>query len=267
MSRYDCFPDRVKTMALDLFSLGGKAALVTGASRGIGRAIALAFAEAGADVALAARSGEDLATAAEEIRALGRRALLVPTDVTDHAQIEAMVGSTLAGLGRLDILVNAAGIPHRKPTVELTEADFSRIYDVNIRAVTFCCAVAGRHFVAQRAGSIINVCSLTTTIGLPGRALYGPTKGAVGQLTKALAVEWGPSGVRVNAMAPGWILTNLSRGALDDPAFRRKVLDRTPLGRIGEPADLRGIAVFLASEASAFVTGQIIAVDGGYLAS
>ena len=114
---------------------------------------------------------------------------------------------------------------------------------------------------------MINICSLTTTIGLPGRALYGPTKGAVGQLTKALAVEWGPSGVRVNAMAPGWILTDLSRGALGDPAFHQKVLERTPLGRIGYPDDLKGIAVFLASDASAFITGQIVAVDGGYLAS
>ena len=254
-------------MILDLFRLNGKAALVTGASRGIGRAIALALAEAGADVALAARSADDLASAATEIRALGRRALVVPTDVTSIEQIERMVDLTLEGLGRLDVLVNGAGIPGRKPTIELTEADYNRIYDTNIKSVTFCCAIAGRHLVAQHSGCVINICSLTTTIGLPGRALYGPTKGAVGQLTKALAVEWGPSGVRVNAMAPGWILTDLSRGALDDPAFRQKVLDRTPLGRIGYPDDLKGIAVFLASDAAAFVSGQIVAVDGGYLAS
>ena len=254
-------------MVLDLFSLDGKVALVTGASRGIGRAIALALAEAGADVALAARSADELESAAREIRALGRRALVLPTDVTQREQIERMVVSTIQSLEGLDILVNNAGIPGRKPTVELTEADFDRIYDINIKAVTFCCAVAGRHFLAQRSGVVINICSLTTTIGLPGRSLYGPTKGAVGQLTKSLAVEWGPSGIRVNAMAPGWILTNLSTGALDDPTFREKVLERTPLGRIGYPADLKGIAVFLASDASAFVTGQIVAVDGGYLAS
>jgi 2-deoxy-D-gluconate 3-dehydrogenase len=254
-------------MVSDLFRLDGKAALVTGASRGIGRAIAIGLAEAGADVALAARNAADLAGAAAEILALGRRALVLPTDVARIEQIEAMVGSTLEGLGRLDILVNCAGIPGRKPTVELTEADYDRIYDLNIKAVTFCCAVAGRHFLAQRAGSVINIGSLTTFLGFPGRALYAGTKGAVGQLTKTLAVEWGPSGVRVNALAPGWILTDLSRGALDDPAFRQKVLDRTPLGRIGQPDDLKGVAVFLASDASAFVTGQIVAVDGGYLAS
>ena len=254
-------------MILDRFRLDGKVALVSGASRGIGRAIALALAEAGADVALASRSTEELQTAAAAIRSLGRRALVLPTDVTDLGQIRRTVDRTVKDLARLDVVVNAAGIPSRKPAVELTEADFDRVYGTNIRSVTFCCAEAGRHLLPQGSGSIINICSLTTAIGLPGRALYGPTKGAVGQLTKALAVEWGPSGVRVNAIAPGWILTDLSRAALADPAMRQRVLDRTPLGRIGEPDDLAGIAVFLASDASAFVTGQIIYVDGGYLAS
>jgi len=254
-------------MILDRFRLDGKVALVTGASRGIGRAIALALAEAGADVALASRTADSLETVAAQLRALGRRALVLPTDVTDRAQIARMVGRTLAELGRLDILVPAAGIPNRKPTVDLTEEDYDRVFDTNIKGVLFSCAEAGRHFLAQGSGCVVNICSLTTTIGLPGRALYGSTKGAVGQLTKSLAVEWAPRGVRVNAIAPGWIVTELSRAALADPAVRQRILDRTPLGRLGEPDDLTGTVVFLASEASAFLTGQIINVDGGYLAA
>lgn len=254
-------------MLTDLFSLTGRVALVTGASRGIGRAMALALAEAGADVALVARSAADLEAVAADARAFGRRALALPTDVTAKTRIDEAVGRTIAELGRIDVLVNAAGIPQRKPTIDLTEEDFSRVYDTNIKAVTFCCAAVGRQMLAQRSGSIINICSLTTTIGLPGRALYGPTKGAVGQLTKALAVEWGGAGVRVNAIAPGWIVTDLSRAAVEDPTMRARILDRTPLGRLGYPEDIAGVTVFLASGAASFVTGAIIPVDGGYLAS
>ena len=253
-------------MILDQFRLNGKIALVTGASRGIGRSIALGLAQAGADVALASRTAADLESVAGEVRALGRRALVLPLDVTSLDKIRRMVDSTVSSLGGIDVLVNAAGVPGRKPTVELTEDDFDRLYDVNIRAVTFCCVAAGPHLLARR-GSVINICSLTTTIGLPGRALYGPSKGAVGQLTKALAVEWGPSGVRVNAIAPGWIETDLSRPALRDPEFAERILDRTPLRRIGQPEDIAGAAVFLASNAAAFVSGHILTVDGGYLAS
>jgi 2-dehydro-3-deoxy-D-gluconate 5-dehydrogenase len=254
-------------MILDQFRLDGKTALVTGASRGIGRAIALGLAEAGADVALVSRTRSHLEEVATTIRGLGRRALVLPVDVSDLKLIPPMVADTVAAFGGIDILVNAAGAPGRKPTVELTEADFDQIYDLNIKAVTFCCVAAGPHLLARPGSSVINICSLTTTIGLPGRALYGPTKGAVGQLTKALAVEWGGSGVRVNAIAPGWIETDLSRAALQDPAFSARVLDRTPLRRIGQPGDIAGAAVFLASNAADFISGHILTVDGGYLAS
>lgn len=249
------------------FDLSGKVALITGASRGIGRAIALALAEAGADVALASRSIEALDRVAGEARAFGRRATVIPTDVTSVEQIRAMVDRTVETLGRIDVLVNAAGVGARKPTVDLTEAEFDQVYDANIKSVTFACAAAGRHFLEQRSGKIINIASLTTTIGLPGRSLYGPTKGAVGQLTRALAVEWGPYGVCVNAIAPGWIDTQLSGPVLRNPEFRAEVVKRTPLGRVGEPEDLGGAAVFLASSASDFVTGQILYVDGGFIAA
>jgi 2-deoxy-D-gluconate 3-dehydrogenase len=253
-------------MILDRFRLDGKVALVTGASRGIGRGVAVAFAEAGADVALAARTAADLEATASQIRALGRRALVIPTDVTDRTQIAAMVRRTVAELGGLDVLVPAAGIPNRKPTVELTDEDYARVFDTNIKGVLFTCAEAGQHFLAQGSGSIVNICSLTTTFGFPGRALYGSTKGAVGQLTKSLAVEWGPRGVRVNAVAPGWIVTELSRGALSDPELRGTIVGRTPLGRLGEVDDVVGTVVFLASDAAAFVSGVIVGVDGGYVA-
>jgi 2-deoxy-D-gluconate 3-dehydrogenase len=249
------------------FDLHGRVALVSGASRGIGRAIALALADAGAEMALAARSVEALGTVAQEVEATGCRAIVIPTDVTRLDQVRAMVDQTVERLGHLDILVNAAGVGARQPTVDLTEADFDRVYAANIKQVTFACAAAGRHFLAQRSGKIINLASLTTTLGLPGRALYGSTKGAVAQLTRALAVEWAPAGVCVNALAPGWIDTELARPVLQQPEFRRWVIDRTPMGRVGEPADLGGAAVFLASSAADFITGQILYVDGGFISA
>jgi 2-deoxy-D-gluconate 3-dehydrogenase len=254
-------------LILDQFSLAGKKALVTGASRGIGRAIAIGLAEAGADVALVSRNVDDLRAAAAEVEALGRAAPVIPADVSNLDEIGPTFEQAIATLGQLDVVVNAAGIPSRKPTVDLTLADYDGLINTNLRSVLFCCQAAGRHMVPRGQGSIINIGSLTTQLGFAGRALYGSSKGAVGQLTKSLAVEWGPVGVRVNALAPGWIVTALSRGALQDPAFAAKVVDRTPLGRLGQPADLRGISVFLASDASAFITGQIIFVDGGYIAN
>ncbi|MCC6493890.1 MAG: glucose 1-dehydrogenase [Pirellulales bacterium] len=249
------------------FDLSGKIALISGASRGIGQAIALALAEAGADVALAARSTDALEAVAAEARAHGCRVAILPTDVTDLDQVRGMVDRTVEHLGRIDILVNAAGVAQRSPTIDLTEADFDRVYAANIKAVTFACAAAGKRFIAQGSGKVINIASLTAALGLPGRALYGSTKGAVAQLTRSLAVEWGPHGICVNAIAPGWIDTALARPVLRDPAFRAQIIARTPIGRVGEPDDLGGTAVFLASSASDFVTGQVLFVDGGYISA
>ncbi len=253
-------------MTTPTFRLDGQVALVNGASRGIGKAIALALAEAGADVAVAARTEDALEITAAEVRARGQRGLSVPTDVSKYDQVERMVDRTVSTLGRLDILVNAAGVAGRKPTTEITEADFDRVYGTNIKGITFACSIAGRCFLGQRSGRVINIASITTMLGVKGRSLYGPTKAAVGQLTKSLAVEWGSQGICVNAIAPGWILTEFTRAILEGPEMRDWIIGRTPLGRLGKPEDIVGLAVFLASPASAFMTGQIIYVDGGFTA-
>jgi NAD(P)-dependent dehydrogenase (short-subunit alcohol dehydrogenase family) len=248
------------------FRLDGKVALVNGGSRGIGRAIAVAMAEAGADVAVAARTMDGLVLTANEIQRRGRKALIVPTDMREHSSIEAMVATTVREMGRIDILVNAAGVAKRQPAVEITEQDFDEVYTTNIRGITFACVAAGKHFVAQGSGRIINIGSLTSILGVPHRTLYGSTKGAIALLTKSLAVEWGPSGVCVNAIAPGWIETDFTRTMLAQPGVTERIVDRTPLKRVGQPEDLVGIAVYLASPAGAFTTGQVIVVDGGYSA-
>jgi NAD(P)-dependent dehydrogenase (short-subunit alcohol dehydrogenase family) len=248
------------------FRLDGQVALVNGASRGIGRAIAIGMAEAGADVVLAARTVSGLDETANLIRQIGGRVVSVPTDVSDIAQVERMVERTVSEFGRIDILVNAAGIALRQPAVEVTEFDFDQVYATNIRGLTFACAAAGKHFLAQESGRIVNIASLASLIGVPGRALYGSTKGALAQLTKALAVEWGASNICVNAIAPGWIATDFTRTVLAQPGFKERIEARTPLRRIGVPEDLVGLAVFLASPASSFLTGQLICLDGGYSA-
>lgn len=248
------------------FRLDGKVALVNGASRGIGQAIAIGMAEAGAEVVLAARTVSGLDETAAIISKAGGRAITAPTDIRDFAQVDRMVECTVSEFGRIDILVNAAGVALRQPAVEVTEEDFDTVYATNIRGLTFACAAAGKHFLAQESGRIINIASLASLIGVPGRALYGSTKGALAQLTKALAVEWGPSKICVNAIAPGWIATDFTRTVLAQPDFRDRIEQRTPLRRIGVPEDLVGLAVFLASPASSFLTGQLICLDGGYSA-
>ncbi|MCC6704248.1 MAG: glucose 1-dehydrogenase [Thermomicrobiales bacterium] len=247
----------------DRFRLDGRVALVNGASRGIGRAIALGLAEAGATVALAARSEAHLHEVAREI---GGDTFVIPADLRDPDQAREMVAGTIERFGQVDILVNAAGAALRAPAETTHEADIAEIFASNFNGIAVACAAAGRHFIERRSGRIINIASLASFRGVPGRALYGATKGAIAQLTRTLAVEWGAHNVGVNAIAPGWIATDFTREVLAQPEVRERVLDRTPLKRIGDPDDIVGLAVFLASPAAAFITGQVICCDGGYSA-
>jgi NAD(P)-dependent dehydrogenase (short-subunit alcohol dehydrogenase family) len=252
---------------LDRFSLEGRTALVTGAGRGIGRQMALAFAEAGADVAVNSRTVAELEAVAADVRALGRRSAVVPGDVAAADAAAGIVEAAVAALGGVDVVLNAAGLAVRVPAEQVTEAQFDLQVSVNLKGTYFVCQAAGRHMLATGRGSIINIASLTTSFGLPLRSVYAATKGAVGQLTKTLAVEWASRGVRVNAIAPGWILTPLTRPVHDDPAQSGWILGRTPMGRWGKPDDLTGAAVYLASDAAAFMTGQVLYVDGGFISA
>lgn len=252
---------------LESFSLAGKTALVTGAGRGIGRRLALAFAEAGADVAVNSRTASELEEVAAAVTALGRRAVMVRGDVAGAEPARGVVTRALEELGQLDILLTAAGIAVRAPAEEVTEAQYDQQVDLNLKGTYFACQAAGRHMLERGTGSIITIASLTTSFGLPWRSVYAATKGAVGQLTKTLAVEWASRGVRVNAIAPGWILTPLTRPLHDDPEQSRWIVGRTPMGRWGTPDDLAGAAVYLASGAAAFMTGQVLFVDGGFISA
>jgi len=253
-------------MNVQAFDLTGRVALVTGASRGLGKAMALALAQAGADMALAARGLKGLEQAAVEVQALGRKALAVPTDVTQVAQIEALVHATMERFGRLDILIPAAGINIRGPAIDFAETDWDRVMAVNLKGVFFTCQAAGRAMIEQGSGSIITVASLTTTFGFPNIIAYCASKGGVGQLTKGLASEWAPYGVRVNAVAPGYYRTAMTEPLFQDPDFVRYIRSRIPMKHPGVPEDLAGAVVFLASDASAYVTGHILYVDGGWRA-
>lgn len=246
------------------FDLTGKVALVTGANTGIGQAIALALADAGADVALAGRSRADETAAA--IEQAGRRALLVDADLTTVAPIAEVVDRTVSGLGGLDILVNNAGIIRRADAVDFSEADWDAVIDTNLKSLFFLCQAAGRHMIAQGRGKIVNIASLLSFQGGIRVPSYTAAKSGVAGLTKLLANEWAAKGVNVNAIAPGYIATSNTEALRADETRNRQILERIPAGRWGDPSDLGGAAVFLASPASDYVNGHILAVDGGWLA-
>ena len=256
-----------------LFDLSGRVALVVGASRGIGRAIARGLAEAGASVALCSRTQADLLEAAEEIRALGVRADVFAADVSPVAEIHALVTDVLARMGQIDILVNVAGVNRRKPATEITEEDWDAVLDLNLKALFFTSQSVGRYWIETRRfaaehnrgkGKIINIGSIAGEMGSRRRAPYTASKSGVLGVTRTLAVEWAAEGICVNCIAPGYIETELTKALFDDPAFTTAFHNRVPMGRRGYPTDLIGTAVFLAAPASDYLTGQTIIVDGGY---
>jgi len=248
------------------FDLKGRTALVSGASRGIGKAIALGLAEAGADVAVAARTTEALEEVAVEISGMGVRGLVVPLDVGAVSTIPAAVEQVVDTLGPIDILYNVAGTNVRGSIEEIEETQFDEVMDVNIKGAYFLCREVGKGMMAQKRGKVINIASLTTAIGLAKVTVYTSSKGALGQLTKGLAVEWGAHNIQVNAIAPGFILTDLNRKLWENEELLSWATGRTPAGRLGSPEDIVGTAIYLASDASDFVSGQILFVDGGIMA-
>jgi 2-deoxy-D-gluconate 3-dehydrogenase len=246
------------------FDLTGQVAVVTGANTGIGQSIALALAAAGADIAAVGRSPAEETVA--KARALGRNAEIISADLSTIEPVQRVVDETIAKLGRLDILVNNAGIIRRADSVDFTEADWDAVIDTNLKSVFFLCQAAGRHMIAQGNGRIINIASMLTFQGGIRVPSYTASKSGIGGLTKLLANEWAAKGVTVNAIAPGYIATNNTAALQADEARNKSILDRIPAGRWGDPEDLGGAAVFLASRAAGYVTGHILAVDGGWLA-
>jgi len=248
------------------FDLTGQVALVTGAARGLGQAIALALAHSGADVVLGLRDRATGLALAERIRELGRRALPVQMDIKHRDQISAAVAEALAYFGRIDILVNNAGIGPPAPALDVTEADFDDTLNVNLKGTFFVSQEVGRHMVRNRAGKIVMLSSQAGFVGLPTESVYCMTKAAIAHLTKCLAVEWGPHNVNVNAVAPTFIRTPGTVKWLENDAFRSDLLGKIPLGRVGEPVDVCGAVLFLASPAASLINGATLLIDGGFTA-
>ena len=249
------------------FELGGKVAVVFGGTSGIGRAIAHGLAEAGADVVATSRRPGQVEAAASEIEARGRRTLRVTSDVLDKDSVRGVLEAAVGTFGKVDILVNSAGRTLRAPTAEVSEEDWEEVIGTNLTGTLRACQVFGRHMLERGQGRIINIASLSSFVALAEVAAYSASKAAVASLTKSLAVEWAQRGVNVNAIAPGVFRTSLNQHLLDGTERGRELLLRTPMGRFGKVEELAGAAVFLASDASSFVTGEIIAVDGGFLDS
>jgi NAD(P)-dependent dehydrogenase (short-subunit alcohol dehydrogenase family) len=246
------------------FSLAGKVAVVTGASRGIGAAVASALAQAGAAVALLGRDVDALADTQAALSALGCTVMHAAADVSNHSSIEQAFAEVFRSMSRIDILVNNAGVEQPCASLDVTEALWDRIVDTNLKGAFFCAQAAARRMVS---GSIVNVCSLTSEAGVAGAAPYGASKSGLAGLTRTLATEWAAKGIRVNGIGPGYFHTALTEPFYRDEQWRRAMLEKIPQRRFGRLDDLGGAAVFLCSEAAAYITGQILYIDGGYLAA
>ncbi len=252
-----------------MFDLTGKVAIVTGARRGIGRGIALKLAEAGADVIVSDINLEDCRKVIEEIEALGRKGLAIKCDVTQKAEVEEMVRKTVEKFGKVDILVNNAGIAGTKPFLEMTEEDWDKVLDINLKGQFLCAQAAAKEMVKQKSGRIINLASIAAGqvgVGFAQSAHYCASKGGVAAMTEAMAAEFAPLGVNVNALGPGIIETAMTEDFLADKKMRQWLLSRIPKGRFGKPEDVAAVAVFLASDEADYVTGATLFVDGGWLA-
>jgi len=244
------------------FDLTERVAIVTGGGKGIGARVAETLAAAGADIAVAGRHQDTLDAVAAQVRLRGRRALAFRTDVQQVAEVNALVARTLEAFGRVDILVNNAGVNRTGPTLEVTEETWDQIQDTNVKGMFFACQAVGPHMMARRRGKIINIGSIISAIGLGHNVPYAASKGAVWQLTRSLALEWAGHNIQVNAIGPGYVLTDQVRWLFQQPEFAEKILRKQPTGRVADVTDLDGTVLFLASAASDYVNGQMIFVDG-----
>jgi 2-deoxy-D-gluconate 3-dehydrogenase len=257
----------VEGLSVPVFDLSGRNALVTGASRGIGQVIAVALAGAGADVALVARTEDGLADTAEQVDALGRRAVILPTDVTDQESVAATVAAAIEQLGWLDIVVNnAGGSSFMVPFLDLRLSGWDKLIQLNLSSAMYVCHAAGPHLVERGSGSVINVASVAGVSAAPFLSPYGAAKAGLVSLTKSLSVEWAAQGVRVNALCPGWTATELNRNLWEDETAGPATVASVPMRRWARPEEMAGPAVFLASEASSYMTGQVLVIDGGQTA-